>query len=98
MKVSVSGPDLDAIASAFAKLPAFSAAPKKIKLDKATKPAGTDWQRASASDKSIDWADGFLWQTTDRVLVEHAHLASDVIALTRWLADVPFELAAIESP
>lgn len=99
MKATVSGSDVSAIFTAFAKLPAFDDEPSEIKLDDKEMPAGTDWRASSAKQIWVTWGDdAMLWKTPERVLAEHSALADDLPAFTRWLAKVPFEIACIDSP
>lgn len=103
LKFTVSGPDLRALAIALASLPQFSMLPTVVNVDDEKKDAEPGWAaRWLTTAKRGLWVEfpnnGLLWKTRTVVLARSPAFSEDPIALTRIIAELPFELAALWTP
>lgn len=103
MKFTVSGPDLAALTTAIASLPAFSAMPTAVEVDHQKKPPIADWLTRwlpqTKNDLRVEWGDDtVLWHAKGRVLAKSPAFADDMPHLARLIAELPIELAALWTP
>jgi hypothetical protein len=103
LKFTVSGPDIDALTIALTSLPQFSMPPTLVNVDDENMDPEPGWAaRWLPTDKRKLWVefpnDGLLWQTRTTVLASSPAFCEDPIALTRIIAELPFELTALWTP
>lgn len=104
MKLTVSGPDVDALTTALAAWPAFTALPRELQVDHQDTPVTPDWlalaltlARATRGFRA-EWSDDTsLSQLGQSVLARSPSLA-DLPSLPRLVAGLPFELAVFWTP
>jgi hypothetical protein len=103
MKFTVSGDDLGALTIALAALPAFSALPTELWVDNQSKEVTSGWLMRwlpkAKKELRAEWNDETkLWQSRTTVLAMSPALAEDFLGLSRFIAGLPFERAALWTP
>jgi hypothetical protein len=103
MKFTVSGPDPEALMRAIASLPAFSATPTAVDVDRVDHPGTADWltQWMPQTEKHlrVEWGeDTVLWRSRSCVLAKSPTFGDDLPGLARVIAELSFELAALWTP
>lgn len=102
MKLTVSGPDVGALATAVAAWPAFQAPPNKLDIDYQDTPVTPDWlaQALSRMRRSFnaDWSDASSLSVLGRCVLALSPSLDDLPSLPRLVGGLPFELAAFWTP
>jgi hypothetical protein len=103
MRFTVSGPDLEALTTAVASLPVFASPPSEVDVDRENQPVTADWLTRwlprTKTNLRVEWSgDTTLWRSDTRVLAKSPTFAGDMPGLARFIAELPFELAALWTP
>lgn len=102
MKLTVSGPDIGALLTALAALPAFKGPPKQLHVDHQDAPVTSDWlaQARSRSTRSFraEWSDDTSLSQLDQCVLAKSPSLDDLASLPGLIAGLPFELAVFWTP